>query len=129
MANKVKTDTITIGFEEDFSEYTNSLEIAIKNQLKEIKNLKNKLKSASWEITKKQNDLKERLILESRVCDSLEKKVDTLSRICLKQAIVQVSLNKENAQLHSRCKDLERHREQIPVFIFVLLTTFLIYLL
>ena len=162
MANKVNTDTMTIE-EFDLSDYTSGLEIVIENQLKEIKNLKDKLRSASWEITKKQrqlndqnnglekenqdlhnycrklettnqsqikemDEIKERLILECQISDGLEKKIKTLNSICLKQATLQVSLDKENAQLHSRCKELESRQAQTPVFILLLLVTFLIYL-
>lgn len=157
MAIKANTDIMTIDFEEfDFSDYTSGLENAIENQLKEIKTLKNKLKSASCQITKNQRhfenenqqlhdycrklettnqdqikenkELKERLKLESQLCDRLEKKVETLNHICLKQATLQVSLDKENAQLQSRCKELENRQAQIPVYILLLFTSFFIYL-
>ena len=152
MANKVKTDSMTIDDEFDLSDYTSALEIAIENQVKEIKNLKDKLKSRSWEINDKNNrlekenqelhylclklssqimeieEIKERLILETQISNCLEKKVKTLNSICLKQATFQISLDKENVQLQSRCKELESRQAQIPVFILLLIASFLIYL-
>lgn len=147
MANKVKTDSMTIDDEFDLSDYISALEIAIENQVKEIKNLKDKLKSRSWEINDKNNRLEkenqelhylclklssqimeERLILETQISNCLEKKVKTLNSICLKQATFQISLDKENVQLQSRCKDLESRQAQIPVFILLLIASFLIYL-
>ena len=78
MANMEKTDIMTIDCDEfDFDDYTAGLENAIENQLKEIKSLKNKLKSASCQINNKQRNLSKENQELHDYCHKLEKETKT----------------------------------------------------